>query len=371
MQLFVPNGRDLVEMSYDLIVVGGGPAGCAAAITTSRAGGRVLLLERGHYPRHKVCGEFMSPESLAVLSSLLLPEDWRRFLDGSPKIRSIRVMVDGQTIRARIEPSALSVARYELDLAMWRACEQAGVDARQDMVAEHIEDSHSVSVAGGRSFVAHAVLNAAGRWSNLRQHRPDSSQPRFVGLKAHFAEADPPLSADLYFFKGGYCGVQAVGHNTVNVCAMVRADIAARLEDVFTLEPQLHRRSRGWTPLMNPVSTFPLVFCGPLPVRDGVLCSGDAAGFIDPFVGDGISLALQTGVAAAHALRSVWKDGQPLTAAAGTYTMEYKRSFEPVFRRAAKVRSLFDLPLPLRVMAAWIAQIPVISSSLLKLTRAA
>jgi flavin-dependent dehydrogenase len=59
---------------YDLIVVGGGPAGTSAAITCARHGARVLLLERGQFPRHKVCGEFVSAESLELLSDLLAPQ---------------------------------------------------------------------------------------------------------------------------------------------------------------------------------------------------------------------------------------------------------------------------------------------------------
>jgi len=56
---------------YDLIVIGGGPAGAAAAIVAGGNGRRVLLLERGKFPRHKVCGEFVSAESLGLLKTLL------------------------------------------------------------------------------------------------------------------------------------------------------------------------------------------------------------------------------------------------------------------------------------------------------------
>ncbi len=58
-------------LMYDLIVIGGGPAGTSAAITAARSGARVLLLERGRFPRHKVCGEFVSAESLDLLAALL------------------------------------------------------------------------------------------------------------------------------------------------------------------------------------------------------------------------------------------------------------------------------------------------------------
>ncbi len=54
---------------YDLTVIGGGPAGSCAAITAHRAGASVLLLERGRFPRHKVCGEFVSAEALGLLGA--------------------------------------------------------------------------------------------------------------------------------------------------------------------------------------------------------------------------------------------------------------------------------------------------------------
>ena len=62
---------------HDLIVIGGGPAGTSAAITCARSGAHVLLLERGRFPRQKVCGEFVSAESLALLDDLLAPQDKR------------------------------------------------------------------------------------------------------------------------------------------------------------------------------------------------------------------------------------------------------------------------------------------------------
>jgi menaquinone-9 beta-reductase len=358
-----------VEVNYDLIVVGGGPAGCAAAITAARRRGSVLLLERGRYPRHKVCGEFISPESVAVLSSLMLAEDRSRLIDAAPKIPLMRIFVDGRTIGARITPHAISLTRHELDLALWRSCEAAGVDARQNVTTDRIEDAHTI-VASGHRFSARAVVDATGRWSNLRRDRVAKGTPHFVGLKGHFAEDSAPPSADLYFFQGGYCGVQPVANGAVNVCAMVRADVAARLEDVFRLESRLAARAASWTALMNPVSTFPLIHQEPRPVQHGVFYAGDAAGFIDPFVGDGISLALQTGIAVAEALYTAWQSAGASSVAAEAYALEYGRRFRPVFRRAAKVRRLFGLPGPLRAVAARIAQIPGVSSGLVKLTRA-
>src|SRR5690348_6454788 len=102
-------------MSYDLIVIGGGPAGAAAAITGARRGARVLLLERSRYPRHKVCGEFVSPESLSLLASLLHGTGGEELLRQAPRVGRARLHSDGAILEARIQPAASSLSRYQLD----------------------------------------------------------------------------------------------------------------------------------------------------------------------------------------------------------------------------------------------------------------
>src|SRR5438034_746717 len=115
---------------YDLIVIGGGPAGTAAAITAARVGANVLLLERGRFPRHKVCGEFVSAESLSVLAELL-SGDHTSLLADSLHIPRARVFIDGQVLEAPVDPPAVSIARIDLDAALWHAAELAGVELRR------------------------------------------------------------------------------------------------------------------------------------------------------------------------------------------------------------------------------------------------
>src|SRR5712692_3277910 len=103
---------------YDLIVIGGGPAGTSAAITAARNGARVLLLERGRFPRHKVCGEFVSAESLDLLRDLLAPPH-RQLISDAPRIAHSRIFADGATLSAEIAPPAASITRFDLDSALW------------------------------------------------------------------------------------------------------------------------------------------------------------------------------------------------------------------------------------------------------------
>src|SRR5258708_35535799 len=102
---------------YDVAVVGGGPAGSAAAITARRAGARVLLIERGKFPRQKVCGEFVSSEALGLLRGLLDEHFGTPLFDSAVGIDSARIFLDGHIVTAKISPPAKSIPRFDMDYA--------------------------------------------------------------------------------------------------------------------------------------------------------------------------------------------------------------------------------------------------------------
>ena len=361
---------------YDLIVIGGGPAGTTAAITAARGGARVLLLERGRLPRHKVCGEFISAESLQLLATLLASQH-ARLLHDAIRIPQTRLFLDGHLLKAEINPPAASIARLDLDAALWQSALDFGVQAFQQTTATAIEGAGPFRVATtAGELEAKAVINASGRWSNLRASDA-SPRKKWIGLKAHFAEPSPSRSVDLYFFEGGYCGVSPVdlsrdgiSGKRVNACAMVRAEVANSLEQVFQQHSRLRDRSRGWQLLSEPVTTSPLIFRDPQPEKVGVLFVGDAAAFVDPFVGDGISLSLRSGALAAQCLLPYWHDKFPFAAAIRNYREAYRQWLTPVLRSAARIRRMLLLPeIVRRPVLALLEKTPTITEYLVSKTR--
>jgi flavin-dependent dehydrogenase len=366
---------------YDLIVVGGGPGGTSAAITCVRGGASVLLLERGRFPRHKVCGEFVSAESLNLLIDLLAPQH-ARLLSAAVRIPRARVFLDGRTLDAPVDPPAASISRLDLDVALWDSAERCGVDGRQEITVQSISGTGPFMVkTSAREFESRALINASGRWSNLNSAAYDTqySRVKWLGLKGHFSETSPPASVDLYFFDGGYCGVQPVDlidgvarSGRVNACAMVRTDVASTLPDVFASHSALLERSRGWKTLSDPVSTSPLLFREPQPETGGVLMAGDAAAFVDPFVGDGISLALRSGSLAGSCLIPFFAGRILLPAAAHDYRARYARQLTPVFRTSSKIRRMLSLPKTVRIpILRLLEKTPAITRYLVSKTREA
>jgi flavin-dependent dehydrogenase len=363
---------------HDLIVIGGGPAGTTAAITCGRSGAHVLLLERGRFPRHKVCGEFVSAESLHLLVNLLAPQH-ETLLSDAVRISRARVFLDGRTLDAPVVPAAASISRLDLDVALWDSAEHCGVEVRQQITVQSISGTGPFLVKTPvGEFESRALINASGRWSNLNPATEVRNLDlKWLGLKGHFSEPCPLASVDLYFFDGGYCGVQPVDltggvarSGRVNACAMVRTDVASTLPDVFACHPVLMERSRAWKPLSNPVSTSPLFFHEPRPERNGVLMAGDAAAFVDPFVGDGISIALRSGSLAGECLIPFFAKRISLPEAAHNYGSAYERRLTPIFRTSSKIRRMLSLPKTIRTpILHLLEQTPAITRYLVSKTR--
>ncbi|HEY6253372.1 MAG TPA: NAD(P)/FAD-dependent oxidoreductase [Candidatus Angelobacter sp.] len=356
------------KAEYDLIVVGGGPAGCACAITAARAGASVLLLEKDLFPRHKVCGEFVSPESLQLLEWLLGEECFR----DRPEISSARIfsLSSRKIISLLMAPPARSIARFELDAKLLTAARRAGVQAKEEVVVLEVTPGTVCRVrTRAETFTARGVVNATGRWSQLTQQTTGKDGKKWIGLKGHFREEHAPNSVDLYFFNGGYCGVQPVSEESVNACAMVRADAARSLEDVFPMHPELEKRSRIWSPVFPAITTSQLYFRPPQTDCNGMLLAGDAAAFIDPFAGDGISLAMQSGTLAAESLAPFFQGKSSWESVKQQYGTTYRKQFGSAFRNAARVRKVLTARPLVQSMLLNLAGIGPFSRALVRSTR--
>jgi len=350
---------------YDLAIVGGGPAGTATAITAARNGASVLLFEAREMPRHKVCGEFVSAESLDILNDLLRERRYSYWPIDRTRLHFGRRMVE-----TRISPTAHSIMRYQLDALLLIASCKAGVKAGLNCEVFTVEGEgpFTLRTAVG-TYTARALVIAAGRWSQFTDDRSLPPGPKWIGVKAHFREFHPGHSTDLYFFENGYCGVQPVAGDGVNACAMVRSDMATSLEQVFALHPRLAERAAGWTPVTDPVSTAPLIYREPQPVRGNMIFVGDAAAFIDPFAGDGISIALRSGRVAGECLDNYLRGGKLLQQAVADYHLAYNAQFAPLIAAAARVRSLFSLPALAKPAVFELLRLPGLLPYLIRKTR--
>jgi hypothetical protein len=170
-------------------------------------------------------------------------------------------------------------------------------------------------------------------------------------MKAYF-QGEMDAGVDLYFFEGGYCGVQPVhapdGTTLVNVCALCRKGVADTLDEVLRCHPLLACRSRSWVPSFSSLSTFPIYFREPQPITGTLMNAGDAAGFVDPFVGDGISMALRGGYLASRSLTPYLRGQCSLQSSLSDYKIGYARCLRPVYWASSLLRGVLSIPRLLR-----------------------
>ena len=258
---------------------------------------------------------------------------------------------------------------------------ERGVDARQQVTVQSVAGPGPFRIAtSDGEFESRALVNASGRWSNLNLLRAEatgSAGRNGWGSRPTFAEPPSEPSVDLYFFEGGYCGVQPVAvagdpsSGRVNASAMVRADVASALPEVFARHPALRERSRNWSPLSDPVSTSPLIFRPPQPERDGMLMVGDAAGFVDPFVGDGISLASAKRSAGSTLPAGLFSPAKlPCPKRRAAMVEPTGQSLLPVFRASSTIRRMLVLPGSIRKpLLSILESTPAITNYLVRKTR--
>jgi flavin-dependent dehydrogenase len=362
---------EVSSVEFDVAVIGGGLAGASAAIAAARFGARVVMLEAGEFPRHKVCGEFVSAESLELLRDLLrsTPSAYQ-LIRAAPVIDKTRLYHASRVLEAPVHPPALSIPRYAMDSSLWETAKQLGVEAHSSCDVAKVQGAGPFQLDTSKGNVStKSVIVAAGRWSKFRARVPIPNAPKWIGVKAHYREQSPALSTDLYFFEHGYCGVQPVADDVVNACAVVRSDSATSLEDVFTLHPALAERRRFWQAMTEPVTTAPLLHFPPQPVRDTMMFAGDAAAFIDPFVGDGISIALRSGRLAAVHLRACLAGAGSLPSALTAYEEDYSRQFVPLVSAAARIRGLLSWPMPARMFVFELLRFPGLMPYVIRRTR--
>ncbi len=322
---------------HDVAIIGGGLAGLALSIELSSKGFDVVLFEKNHYPFHKVCGEYISNESLDYLAYLGV----NLKMMGAAKIDRFSLSTSsGARMSTHLPFGGIGISRYTLDNALASISRSQGTTILENTTVLSAHDGKLETTAG--DFSAKVVLGAQGKRSIIDKqlHRPFITTPlatehNFIGVKYHVKADLPKDLIELHLFKNGYCGISAIEEDKYCLCYLSKA---SNLKPAMSIE-ELESNVLSQNPILKDYfSRFENLYDQPKVISQvnfqnkekgnpSILFAGDAAGLIAPLSGNGMSMALHS----AHLLQAEvvghLKGQQDLNGALSNYTRQWNAAF--------------------------------------------
>ncbi|WP_218597913.1 NAD(P)/FAD-dependent oxidoreductase [Polaribacter sp. NJDZ03] len=295
------NNSNLVA---DVIIIGGGLAGLCNAIHLSKFNKKVLLIEKNEYPKHKVCGEYISNEVLPYLDFLEInPFDF-----GAVKIKNFQLSTTkNNLISVKLPLGGFGISRYQLDLILSEKAIKNGVTILKDSVINVAfkNDVFLVETKENNTFTSKITIGAFGKRSLLdvkMEREFIQKKSPYLGVKIHVKGNFREDLVALHNFKGGYCGVSKVENNAINLCYITNYTSFKKYKNIDDFQEQVVFKNQFLKEIFNnsqaifekPLTISQISFETKKPVEKHILMCGDSAGMIHPLCGNGMSMAIQS-----------------------------------------------------------------------------
>lgn len=289
---------------YDVVIIGGGLAGLSAAIHLRKHKFEVLLIEKNDYPKHKVCGEYISNEVLPYFNYLGIDV----FTLGAKKITKFELSSSkNKLVTSDLEMGGFGISRYTLDNALFLKAKKLGVHVMQDLVIgiQFSNDFFETETKSNEIVTSKIVVGAYGKRSSLdikldRDFIKNKSP--YLAVKTHVKGNFPEDVVALHNFEGGYCGVSKVEDDSINLCYITDFEAFKKYKDIEEFQHRVIYKNKFLKSIFEqsePVFEAPLTisqisFDNKSPVENHILMCGDSAGMIHPLCGNGMSMAIRS-----------------------------------------------------------------------------
>lgn len=352
-------------MDADVLIVGAGPAGAAASILLARQGYKVLLVDRATFPRDKACAEYLSPACTPLFAHLGVLD---KILSTSPqRLQGMRIVdYHGQDCWGRFLQhgealEGLALPRLLLDhLLVQQACQtgvelRTGFRVRQPLLSgQHVCGVHGQQRTQSVTLRARCVIAADGRLSTLARRLQLVRRIKWlqhIALVTHYQGVHPVRPwGEMFLLPTGYLGLAPVGDNLMNVSLVTHkhhfraAHPEAFFEATLQSHAELRQRFAHATRVKGFLTVGPMAQRTVCPPYDGILFIGDAAGFLDPFTGQGIYLALHSAYLAAMTAHHALSHGDVSQQSLRQYYDAHHHAFRHKYRLSTLIQLGIRVP---------------------------
>lgn len=293
-----------METSSPVTIIGGGLAGLTAAIHLSKIGIRVLVIEKNSFPKHKVCGEYISNEVLPYLNWLDLN------ISGLQPTNISKLQfstTNGATINHKLSLGGFGISRYTLDEFLFKKALANGCKIIQETV-ENIDfkdDNFTITTSDNSIINSKIVIGAFGKRStiDLKLNRNFiQKKSHWLAVKAHYTGNFPNDLVGLHNFDGGYCGVSKVENDAINVCYLADYETFKQYKNIEEYQKEIVSKNPNLRPIFEnctllfekPLTISQISFEKKQAVENHILMIGDSAGLIHPLCGNGMAMAIHS-----------------------------------------------------------------------------
>lgn len=365
-------------VNTEIVIIGGGLAGLTAGIHLSQNGIAVVVIEKNDYPKHKVCGEYISNEVKPYLESLGIS-----IQNAHPiSINQLEfATLYGASLQQELPLGGFGISRYALDYMLYQKAIESGCNIEKSTVESCVfeEDYFIVTTQDEVVYKAKIVLGAFGKRANLDYYFYRSfiqKQSPWLAVKNHYKGDFPDDVVGLYHFKGGYCGVSKVENDRINICYITNYKDFKRyknLEDfqkaVLFKNQKLKQILENSSPIFDkPLTISQISFEKKEPVSDHVLMIGDTAGLIHPLCGNGMAMAIHSAKIASELSIDFLRNKCSREVLESKYTATWNSNFKARLHMGRSLSAILKQPLLTLIVLQVVVLFPFIIKQIIKRT---
>jgi menaquinone-9 beta-reductase len=362
------------EMIYDVAIIGGGLAGLSLSLDLRERGYSVCVIEKGNYPRHKVCGEYISNESFKYLHHIC-PD---LYLLKLPKISKFRLSSTGtRSFTTPLASGGFGISRYLLEMKLFERAKRLGVQFLLNTKSQSIKRENGFFIISHKEDETNSkiVCDASGRKSNFV---PDSKPAtNYVAVKYHIKTQRDPSLIEIHNFPGGYCGVSNIENDLSCLCYIVESDkLKSAGKSIQKMEEQFLYKNKSLKSIFKesqfifqePLTISGIDFRIKSPMKDDVFCLGDSSGTIAPITGNGMSNALRAACFLSDNINAYFKDEISFEELKSLYTKQWKDNFSTRINLSRYFQKLSEYPLLCKSAIGAFTIMPPLATAVIKQT---